>query len=65
MARHKFASNVCEKALVCADPESRRILIDEIMTGAQDSGVSPIVAMMKDQYASELLRCSSAYFESV
>jgi pumilio RNA-binding family len=51
MARHKFASNVCEKALITADPENRRALIDEIMTPKQD-GVSPIVTMMKDQFAS-------------
>jgi hypothetical protein len=52
MARHKFASNVCEKALILADPESRRILINEIITPRPD-GVSPVVAMMRDQYASE------------
>jgi len=51
MARHKFASNVCEKALVTADAVSRSILIDEIMTPKQE-GVSPIVTMMKDQFAS-------------
>lgn len=53
MSRHKFASNVCEKALVTADPESRRLLIEEIMSPKQD-GVSPIVTMMKDQFASKL-----------
>jgi len=53
MSRHKFASNVCEKALVTADPESRHLLIEEIMSPKQD-GVSPIVTMMKDQFASEL-----------
>jgi len=52
MARHKFASNVCEKALVTADIASRNSLIDEIMTPKQD-GVSPIITMMKDQFASE------------
>lgn len=51
MSRHKFASNVCEKALVTADLESRRVLIEEIMSPKQD-GVSPIVTMMKDQFAS-------------
>ena len=51
MAKHKFASNVCEKALVTADSENRRLLIEEIMTPKAD-GVSPIVTMMKDQYAS-------------
>lgn len=52
MARHKFASNVCEKALVTSDPVTRSLLIDEIMLPKQD-GVSPIVTMMKDQFASE------------
>lgn len=55
MSRHKFASNVCEKALTHADSENRRILIDEIMTPKQDHGTSPIVTMMKDQYASKSL----------
>jgi pumilio RNA-binding family len=54
MARHKFASNVCEKALVTAGVEERRILIDEIIMPKTD-GVSPIVSMMKDQFASALL----------
>jgi pumilio RNA-binding family len=51
LAQHKFASNVIEKALVCADANSRRMLIDEMMTAKQD-GVSPVIAMMKDQFAS-------------
>lgn len=54
MARHKFASNVCEKALVTATTEERRALVDEIITPKPD-GVSPIVSMMKDQFASKLL----------
>ena len=53
MSRHKFASNVCEKALVTADFESRRLLIEEMMSPKQD-GVIPIVTMMKDQFASKL-----------
>jgi pumilio RNA-binding family len=55
MSRHKFASNVCEKILVTADSESRRILIEELMTPKQD-GVSPILTMMKDQFASTFYR---------
>jgi pumilio RNA-binding family len=51
MARHKFASNVCEKALITSDAVTRRVLIDELMTPKQD-GVDPIVTMMKDQFAS-------------
>ncbi|KAL5533325.1 PUF3 [Sanghuangporus sanghuang] len=55
MAKHKFASNVCEKALVMADSENRRLLIEEMMTPKAD-GVSPIVTMMKDQYANYVLQ---------
>lgn len=54
MARHKFASNVCEKALVTASPEERRGLVEEIIAPKAD-GVSPIVSMMKDQFASRCL----------
>lgn len=55
MARHKFASNVCEKALVTASPEERRALVEEIMTPKAD-GVTPIVSMMKDQFANYVLQ---------
>ena len=55
LARHKFASNVCEKALVFADSETRAHLIDEIMMPTAD-GVSPLVIMMKDQFASTCLQ---------
>ncbi|KAF8495613.1 armadillo-type protein [Gautieria morchelliformis] len=57
MSRHKFASNVCEKALVMADMDTRRTLITEIMTPKPD-GVSPIVTMMKDQFANYVLQRS-------
>ncbi|KAI0703607.1 armadillo-type protein [Cytidiella melzeri] len=55
MSRHKFASNVCEKALVTADGDTRHQLIDEMMKPRQD-GSSPIVSMMKDQYANYVLQ---------
>ncbi|KAF9518191.1 hypothetical protein BS47DRAFT_1338447 [Hydnum rufescens UP504] len=55
MSKHKFASNVCEKALVMASPDDRRALIDEIMTPKLD-GMSPIVIMMKDQFANYVLQ---------
>jgi pumilio RNA-binding family len=51
MARHKFASNVVEKALVTADSDNRRVLIEELMMTRPD-GSNPIAVMMKDQYAS-------------
>lgn len=52
MARHKFASNVCEKALVTADPATRAVLIDEILAPKQE-GSGVVVQMMKDQFASK------------
>ncbi|KAG6866930.1 hypothetical protein C0991_003846 [Blastosporella zonata] len=55
LARHKFASNVCEKALVCADPEICRKLIDEILVVRPD-GITPITSMIKDQYANYVLQ---------
>ncbi|KAH7103882.1 ARM repeat-containing protein [Auriculariales sp. MPI-PUGE-AT-0066] len=55
MAKHKFASNVCEKALLTADEENQRLLIDEIMTPRAD-GLTPLVTMMKDQFANYVLQ---------
>ncbi len=51
LARHKFASNVCEKALTFAEPETRRFLVDEIISPKPDT-LTPVVSMMKDQYES-------------
>ncbi|KAG6814358.1 hypothetical protein H0H92_010944 [Tricholoma furcatifolium] len=55
LSKHKFASNVCEKALLCAEPATSRRLIDEILVTRPD-GVSPITSMMKDQYANYVLQ---------
>ncbi|KAI6022683.1 armadillo-type protein [Pisolithus marmoratus] len=63
MARHKFASNVCEKALVTASIEERRALVEEILTPKAD-GVSPIVSMMKDQFANYVLQRALTVAES-
>jgi pumilio RNA-binding family len=57
LAQHKFASNVCEKALICVNSETRRLLINEIMTLHSD-GQSAILAMVKDRYASEYVMTS-------
>lgn len=51
MSRHKFASNVCEKALIFGDSAGRRKVIAEILGPNGDSAT--VVAMMKDQFASE------------
>lgn len=51
MAKHKFASNVCEKAIVMATPDGRHDLVEEILSVGSD-GVSGVETMMKDQFAS-------------
>lgn len=51
MARHKFASNVCEKAIVMATPEGRLLLVEEILSVGPD-GMSGVEIMIKDQFAS-------------
>ncbi|KAJ7449830.1 armadillo-type protein [Mycena latifolia] len=57
MARHKFASNVCEKALIHGDADARRLLIEEIMAPAsKPDTATPIVSMMKDQYGNYVLQ---------
>ncbi|KAG9045032.1 mRNA binding protein puf3 [Serendipita sp. 407] len=55
MASHKFASNVCEKALVSADTIRRRVLIDEILS-PNSSGVTAASLMMCDQFANYVLQ---------
>jgi pumilio RNA-binding family len=52
MARHKFASNVCEKVLSMADEEERQILVNEMLSPGPD-GQPCVAIMMKDQYASK------------
>jgi pumilio RNA-binding family len=54
LAQHKFASNVCEQALIYADADTRLLLINEIMT-PQPDGQSPVLIMVKDQYASKCI----------
>jgi pumilio RNA-binding family len=54
LAQHKSASIVCEKALICADADTRRLLINEIMTPQLD-GQSPVLIMVKDLYASKCI----------
>jgi pumilio RNA-binding family len=55
MSRHKSASNVCEKALIAADPTRRRLLIEELLVPGS-GGVIPVSVMMKDQFANYVLQ---------
>ncbi|KAJ8078795.1 mRNA binding protein puf3 [Marasmius tenuissimus] len=55
LARHKFASNVCEKALVSSDTETRRTLVDEFLV-PKTEGAAPVPALMKDQFGNYVLQ---------
>lgn len=49
VARHKFASNVIEKALKQADERERREMIDELID-EQPDGSNQIAKLLKDAY---------------
>jgi pumilio RNA-binding family len=55
MASHKFASNVCEKALVHSARADRDALIGEILAPRSD-GSTAVGFMIKDQYANYVLQ---------
>ncbi|KAF8910948.1 armadillo-type protein [Gymnopilus junonius] len=55
LSQHKYASNVCEKALLCTDSETRHTLINEIMINHSESE-NPVLTMVKDQYANYVLQ---------
>ena len=49
MARHKFASNVIEKALQHGDRQEREEMIDELI-GEQPDGYNQVFKLLKDAY---------------
>ncbi|KAJ7582685.1 armadillo-type protein [Mycena floridula] len=55
LSRHKYASNVCEKCLLSASPEMRHALID-LLLKHNEGNLSPVVLMMKDQFANYVLQ---------
>lgn len=55
MSRHKFASNVCEKAMAVADLARRRRIVEEMLASGS-TGITLVVIMMKDQYANYVLQ---------
>lgn len=50
MSRHKFASNVVEKALKYANPADRRELISELMGENTDSPEDRVGSLLRDGY---------------
>lgn len=55
-SRHKFASNVVEKSILCGNAQQRRDIIDEILTPRPSDGTIPISLMIKDQYANYVIQ---------
>lgn len=55
LSRHKFASNVCEKAIAAADSARKRSIVEEMLAPGSN-GVIPVTLMMKDQYANYVLQ---------
>jgi hypothetical protein len=49
VARHKFASNVIEKALQHGDRTQREEMIDELI-GEQADGTNQVYKLLKDGY---------------
>ncbi len=54
-SKHKFASNVVEKSIQCAEA-SQRAEILRILTTPNDKGESPLLGLMRDQYGNYVIR---------
>ena len=57
VSRHKFASNVCEKALVHCQPQDRRDLVDELI-GIKSDGTTNIPTLLRDAFGNFPLQVS-------
>lgn len=52
---HKYASNVIEKALQCATPEERALLVEAIC-GQQNDPHPPLLVMMRDRFGNYIVQ---------
>jgi mRNA-binding protein PUF3 len=57
LSKHKFASNVVERSIVCGSTEQRQAIVAKIVALDAD-GSSPLQLMMKDQYGNYVIRKS-------
>ncbi|KAJ3147291.1 mRNA binding protein puf3 [Geranomyces michiganensis] len=55
LSKHKFASNVVEKCVAYGTKRDRQLLIDEVIQTRPD-GTSPLILMMKDQFANYVVQ---------
>ncbi|TIC75993.1 ARM repeat-containing protein [Wallemia mellicola] len=56
LARHKFASNVCEKALIKANEKDKEMLIYRLIDRSDEASVDGIPSLMKDQFGNYVLQ---------
>jgi hypothetical protein len=56
LSQHKFASNVVEKCVEYGSPQERNLLLEEILSGNPKAENSPLLIMMKDQYANYVIQ---------
>lgn len=56
LSQHKFASNVVEKCVEYGTPQERTVMLEEILNGKGPEGASPLLVMMKDQYANYVIQ---------
>lgn len=56
LSQHKFASNVVEKCVEYGTPQERNTILEEILTSKAVDGSSPLLVMMKDQYANYVIQ---------
>ena len=58
-SKHKFASNIVEKSIDCADEDQREQILQGL-TGPDETGVTPVLGLMRDQYGNYVLRKSQS-----
>lgn len=56
LSKHKFASNVVEKCVAFGSKADRQKLIEEVIVSKPDGSPSPLVLMMKDQFANYVVQ---------
>ncbi|KAF9172953.1 Pumilio 2 [Mortierella sp. AD010] len=56
LSKHKFASNVVEKCVAFGSKSDRQKLIEEVIVSKPDGSPSPLVLMMKDQFANYVVQ---------
>ncbi|KAK7047833.1 hypothetical protein VNI00_006161 [Paramarasmius palmivorus] len=56
LAHNKYSSNVCEKALTVANPDTRAGLINEFLASAESPNETPVSLLAKDHYGNYVLQ---------